>query len=108
MQDSRHKYNVLSPSLYKDIEFLIAEFSPYKEGDGIDYFQRSGEEYFYVLFGWVHLTVGEHTYILNKDDSCCFVSSILHYYINRSNETAKVIVAVSEPGSNTLLHKHNN
>ena len=68
------------------------------EGDEYDYFQHDGEEYFYVLSGQVQLTVGDETYILNEDDSGCFKSSIKHYYVNKSDKPAKVLVAASEHG----------
>lgn len=97
LKDSRHKYHMLSPSLYyKDIEFLLCEFPSYKEGDKIDYFQHEGEEYFYVLCGEVTLTIGNDAYILHEDDSGCFKSNIRHYYINYGSTAAKVLVAASE------------
>jgi transcriptional regulator with XRE-family HTH domain len=98
MQDSKNKYYILSPSLYKNMEFLITEFPPYEEGDGIDYFQHDGEEYFYVLSGQLHLTVGDNTYIINEDDSGCFDAGLVHYFINKTDKTAKIIIACSERG----------
>jgi transcriptional regulator with XRE-family HTH domain len=98
MQDSKNKYHILSPSLYKNMEFLITEFPPYEEGDGIDYFQHDGEEYFYVLSGQLHLTVGDNTYIINEDDSGCFDAGLVHYFINKTDKTAKIIIACSERG----------
>jgi len=98
MQDSKNKYHMLSPSLYKDMEFLITEFPPFEEGDAIDYFQHDGEEYFYVLSGQLHLTVGDNTYIINEDDSGCFNSGLVHYFINKTDKTAKIIIASSERG----------
>lgn len=98
MQDSKNKYHILTPSLYKNMEFLITEYPPYVEGDAVDYFKHDGEEYFYVLTGQLHLTIGSNTYIINEDDSGCFDSGELHCYINKGDKIAKLIVASSERG----------
>lgn len=96
-KDSRHKYHVLSPSLYyKDIEFLLFELPPYEDGDELNYFQHEGEEYFYVLSGEITLVIGSDTYVLHEDDSGCFNSNIRHYYVNYGATTARAIVAASE------------
>ena len=96
MQDSKVKYHILSPSIYKDMEFVITELPPYHEGNPVDYFKHEGREHFYVLKGRIQITVGENTYILNEDDSGCFDAGQIHYFVNLSDEVAKIIVAASE------------
>lgn len=98
MQDSKVKYHILSPSIYQDMEFVITEFPPYHQEDTIDYFRHEGKEYFYVLTGELELTVGNNTYSVKEDDSGCFDASQVHYFINKTEKVAKIIVAANEPG----------
>ncbi len=97
MQDSEMKYYILSPSAYRDMEFLISEFPPYREGAAIDYFRHEGHEYFYVLKGQLQLTLGDETYLLNEGDSGGFDAGQTHYFVNKTNEIARLIVAATEP-----------
>jgi len=105
MQDSKIKYHLLSPNIYQDMEFVITEFPPYNSEYPIDYFKHEGYEHFYVLTGQLHLTIGEETYIINEDDSGCFDAGQLHYFINKTDKVAKIIVAATEPSTQIRTHR---
>lgn len=96
---SNNIYNVLTPSLHNDTEFLIIEYPPYSgTTDKPDYFRHDGEEYFYVLEGELEFTVNNNTYTIYEGDSGSFNSSNVHYFVNNTNRDAKIIICAIKPG----------
>ena len=99
MPDSQIKYRILSPSIYNDMEFLITEVPPQNETKhALDIFRHEGMEYFYMIQGQLILTLDDHRYVLNEGDSGCFDPSLTHYFVNHTDQTAKMIIFATEPG----------
>ena len=52
---------------------------------------HEGEEFGIVLKGKIELTVGKHTYIVNKNESFYFVANKPHFIKNISNTESKIL-----------------
>ena len=90
---SPNTYNILSPSLHTDTEFLCIEYPPGHGKEDFnqnpDIFIHEGTEHFYVLEGTLELYINDHKYIINEGDSGAFDSSNCHYLINTTDKMAK-------------------
>ena len=93
---SPNSYQVLSPSLHNDAEFLCIEYPPGNGkpdfNDNPDVFSHDGMEHFYVLEGTLEFYVNSSRYIINEGDSGVFDSSNSHYFINPTNRMARIII----------------
>lgn len=94
---SQNSYHILSPSMHSDTEFLCIEYPPGGGRDKPDIFSHEGTEHFYVLEGTLEFHVNDHMYIINRGDSGVFDSSHSHYFINNTNEMAKIIICAINP-----------
>ncbi len=98
---SPNSYQVLSPSLHNDVEFLCIEYPPYGAkktlNENPDIFSHAGTEHFYVLEGTLELHVGNNTYTIQEGDSGVFDSSQNHYFLNPTDHMAKLIICAMNP-----------
>ena len=94
---SKNSYNILSPSMHSDTEFLCIEYPPGVDNEKPDIFSHDGTEHFYVLEGTLEFHVNDNVYVINKGDSGVFDSSHSHYFTNPTDEMAKIIICAITP-----------
>ena len=94
MPETHDRYQVLTPTIGRNaFEFLLIEFPPHSPETQIDCFVHRGEECFYVLEGKLELNLDGRIYTVEAGDSGYFGSYSRHSFRNRSNRTAKTIMA---------------
>lgn len=89
-------YELLSPDLQHQIEFIWVEFGPGVEGP-LAPFIHPGEEQMVVIQGEMHFWVGEAEYVLQAGDCITLDSSKPHRAGNRGAAPAIVIAAITPP-----------
>jgi len=89
-------YQLLSPDLQHQIEFIWAEFSPGEEGP-VEPFVHPGEEQMVVIQGEMHVWIGDEVWVLGPGDAITFDSAIPHRAGNRGTVPAIVIAAITPP-----------
>ena len=98
MPETNNRYHILTPNLRNSaMEFLLIEYPPNSQSDTGDRFRHAGQEYFYVLEGALTIGIDGKTYLLEQGDSGCFDSSATHYFLNKTDKTAKLIIAATDP-----------
>lgn len=89
-------YELLSPDLCHQIEFIWVEFGPGVEGP-LAPFTHAGEEQMVVIQGEMHFWVDGEEYVLQTGDCITIDASRPHRAGNRSNAPAVVIAAITPP-----------
>jgi quercetin dioxygenase-like cupin family protein len=89
-------YQLLSPDLQHQIEFVWVEFQPGEEGP-LEPFIHAGEEQMVVIQGEVHVWVGDEVWRLGPGDAITFDSAAPHRAGNRGTSPAIVIAAITPP-----------
>ena len=89
-------YELLSPDLRHQIEFIWVEFRPGVEGP-LAPFTHPGEEQMVVIQGEMHFWVDGEEYVLQAGDCITIDSSKPHRAGNRSDTPAVVIAAITPP-----------
>lgn len=93
---SRVRYELLTPDLNRQIEFLWIEYSPGSSSHPALMSHR-GEENALCLSGSIVVTVEGSEFVLNAGDSISFDSNRAHNVENRGSEPAAVISAITPP-----------
>lgn len=94
---SQLHYQLLTPDLRGNIEFLLVEIEPGQTLDPAQKITHLGEECGYVQQGELTVLLGEREYTLQEGDSIHFRSSVPHRYANRSEEKSISIWAMTPP-----------
>lgn len=89
-------YQLLSPDLQHQIEFVWAEFQPGEEGPQ-EPFRHRGEEQMVVIEGEMHFWIDGEEFVLGAGDCITIDSSLPHRAGNRSDNPAIVIAAITPP-----------
>lgn len=89
-------YQLLSPDLQHQIEFVWVEFGPGEEGPQQP-FVHAGEEQMVVIRGEICVWIDGEEFLLREGDAITFDSALPHRSINRSTRPAVVIAAVTPP-----------
>jgi transcriptional regulator with XRE-family HTH domain len=89
-------YELLSPDLRHQIEFIWVEFGPGVEGP-LAPFTHPGEEQMVVIQGEMHFWVDGEEYILQAGDCITIDAARPHRAGNRSPAPAVVIAAITPP-----------
>lgn len=89
-------YQLLSPDLQHQIEFVWVEFGPGEEGP-LRPFTHIGEEQMVVIRGEMNVWVDGSEYILREGDAITFDSSRPHRSVNKGSVPAIVIAAITPP-----------
>lgn len=89
-------YELMSPDLQHQIEFIWVEFRPGEEGPA-EPFTHVGEEQMVVIKGEMHFWVGDEEFVLEAGDCITIDSSVPHRAGNRSDVPAIVIAAITPP-----------
>lgn len=89
-------YQLLSPDLQHQIEFVWVEFGPGEQGP-VEPFRHAGEEQMVVIRGEMHVYIDGVEYVLREGDAITFDSSVPHRSVNRGDVPAVVIAAITPP-----------
>jgi transcriptional regulator with XRE-family HTH domain len=90
-----HMYELLTPNLRWDIEFLLVELEA--GHPPVESMAHPGQECALVLAGTMHVIVGNEEYVLEAGDSVALDSSIPHRIENRGAEKVVQISAITPP-----------
>jgi transcriptional regulator with XRE-family HTH domain len=90
-----HMYELLTPNLRWDIEFLLVELEP--GHPPVESMAHAGQECALVLAGIMHVIVGNEEFVLEAGDSIALDSSIPHRIENRGDEKVVQISAITPP-----------
>jgi transcriptional regulator with XRE-family HTH domain len=96
LPQSRVVYELLTPDLNRQIEFIWIEYEP-GEMAYPEPMAHVGEENALCLEGSVVVTIDGEAFILNAGDSISFDSGRMHQVENRSDERAVLISAITPP-----------
>jgi len=89
-------YELLTPDLSGDIEFMILSLQPGAESSGKRREHR-GEEVAYILEGTIKLYLEGDEFILFQGDSARINSYMKHKWRNEGEEPGKIIFAINPP-----------
>jgi transcriptional regulator with XRE-family HTH domain len=89
-------YELLTPDLNRQIEFILIELEP-GEGGSRNRFGHPGEEAALILEGEVHVWIGEEEYVLEAGDSISFNSGVPHRVANLGKKKAVLVSAITPP-----------
>jgi len=95
--ESNLLYELLSPDLDRQIEFVWIEVKPGKQTLPTPAFVHEGEECAVVIKGQLHVRIGDDEYVLNEGDAICFDSGLPHSIANLSSEKVILISAITPP-----------
>jgi transcriptional regulator with XRE-family HTH domain len=90
-----HMYELLTPNLRWDIEFLLVELEP--GHPPVESMAHPGQECALVLAGTMHIIAGNEEYVLEAGDSIALDSSVPHRIENRGAEKVVQISAITPP-----------
>ena len=91
-----NSYELLTPDLSGDIEFMILKLNPGAEAS-VKRREHRGEEEAYILEGSVKLYLEGDDFILHEGDSARINSYMKHRWKNEGKEGAKIIFAINPP-----------
>lgn len=97
LPDSHLRYQLLSPNLKGQIEFLLVEINPGQAHDPEGLVTHAGEECGYVLEGELIVRLDDQEIHLYEGDSISFQSSTPHRFANPSDVTSRSIWAMTPP-----------
>ena len=95
LPESRLTYELLTPDLRWNIEFVWIELEP--DHPPVESMSHPGQECALVLAGTLHVIIGSDAYVLETGDSIAFDSSVPHRIENRGTETVIQISAITPP-----------
>ncbi|MEW5980116.1 MAG: XRE family transcriptional regulator [Acidobacteriota bacterium] len=92
-----YAYSTLSPGAEnKHLKAFRVKIKAKKDHKGVGY-HHEGEEFIYVLKGWVEIAVGDHLNQLSDGESLHFNSGIQHNIRNIGNTEAELLVVIYHP-----------
>ena len=94
---SQVQYQLLSPHLQGQIEFLLVELMPGKAHDPEGMVAHNGEECGLILEGELVVKLGAQEIHLDQGDSICFPSSTPHRFVNPGAVVCRSIWAMTPP-----------
>jgi transcriptional regulator with XRE-family HTH domain len=90
-----HVYELLSPNLAWNVEFLLVELRP--GHPPVESKAHGGQESALVIAGTMHVVHGEDEYVLEAGDCISLDSSVPHRAENRGTEPVVQICAITPP-----------
>jgi len=90
------KYELLSPNLRGDIEFVLMTIEP-GISSSENLIPHRGEEVAYIEFGEAEIFIGDNSILLNKGDSIKIPPHSKHRWVNIGTDTLKVVFALTPP-----------
>jgi transcriptional regulator with XRE-family HTH domain len=89
-------YQLLTPDLNRQIEFILIELEPGQEGSRTP-FGHAGEEAALVLEGKLHVWIGDAEHALAAGDSISFNSGVPHRIANLGRRRTVLVSAITPP-----------
>lgn len=89
-------YELLSPDLQHQIEFVWIELGPGEEGP-IEPYVHAGEEQMVVISGQLRMSIDGQDYLLESGDAITLDSSLPHRASNPSDSPTIVVAAITPP-----------
>ncbi len=89
-------YELLTPDLNRQIEFIRIELEP-GQGGSRHPFGHAGEEAALILEGQVHVWIADDEYVLEAGDSISFNSGLPHRVANLGKKRAVLVSAITPP-----------
>jgi transcriptional regulator with XRE-family HTH domain len=89
-------YQLLTPDLNRQIEFVLIEVGPGQGGSRTPY-GHPGEESALVIEGRIHVWIGDEEHDLEAGDTISFNSGIPHRFENRGTDKAVLVTAITPP-----------
>ena len=96
LPNSRVTYELLTPDLNRQIEFLWINYAPWTISTP-EYMSHAGEENVLCIEGNIVIVIDGHDFVLNAGDSISFDSSRPHRVENRSDGISTLVTAISPP-----------
>jgi len=92
-----YAYQTLTPdAATRHMKAFLVTIDPKQDHRMVEY-RHDGEEFVYVLKGYVEVMVGEQKNLLKKGESFHFNSGVTHRLRNLSDDKAKLIVVIYTP-----------
>lgn len=89
-------YQLLTPDLNRQIEFILIELEPGQGGSRLP-FGHPGEEAALVLEGQLHVWIGDEEHVLEAGDSISFNSGVPHRIANAGKRKTVLVSAITPP-----------
>jgi transcriptional regulator with XRE-family HTH domain len=89
-------YQLLTPDLNRQIEFILIELEPGQGGTRAAY-GHAGEEAALVLEGQLHVWIGDEEHVLEVGDSISFNSGVPHRIANLGTARTVLVSAITPP-----------
>jgi transcriptional regulator with XRE-family HTH domain len=89
-------YQLLTPDLNRQIEFILIELAP-GQGGAREPFGHPGEESALVLEGELHVWIGDEEHVLRPGDTISFNSGIPHRVQNDGDAPCVLVSAITPP-----------
>lgn len=89
-------YQLLTPDLNRQIEFIMIELEPSQQGSRLP-FGHPGEEAALVIEGQLHLWIGDEEHVLDAGDSISFNCGVPHRIANLTKKRVVLVSAITPP-----------
>ena len=89
-------YQLLTPDLNRQIEFILIELEPGQGGSRVP-LGHPGEEAAIVLEGRLDVWIGDEHHVLHAGDSISFNSGVPHRVANPSDVKTVIVSAITPP-----------
>ena len=89
-------YQLLTPDMRRDFEFVMIELQPGQGGDRL-IAHENGEESILVLRGALTIFFGDESYVINQDDCMTFDATRPHRYENAGRDPVHWIYVAVPP-----------
>ncbi|KUF06874.1 transcriptional regulator [Leucobacter sp. G161] len=101
--DGAEKF-VISQEPLRNLEIYAGSFAPGGSTGPDAYSHGNAQEFFIVVAGSITLELGAERYVMHKDDSIEFLSSVPHRIVNHSDGPAEVLWINSPPTGAEEVH----
>lgn len=96
---------VVSLAPLRNLEVYAGSFAPGGSTGPDAYTHGNAQEFFVVVAGTITLELGDERYLMHKDDSIEFLSSMPHRMVNESDGIAEVLWINSPPTEAEAIHR---
>lgn len=95
---------VIAQEPLRNLEIYAGSFAPGGSTGADPYSHGNAQEFFIVVAGTITLELGGERYVMHKDDSIEFLSSVPHRIVNESDASAEVLWINSPPTASVETH----
>lgn len=102
--EGAEKFVVSLPPM-RNLEIYSGSFAPGGSTGQDAYSHGNAQEFFVVTNGTITVELGDERFVMHKDDSIEFLSSVPHRMVNESQDVAEVLWITSPPTGDEELHR---